>query len=242
MYCNYQQMDWVHLLSLAEFAYNNAPSATTRVSLFYTNKGYHPRLQTHLLQNPLSESARLFTEKLESVHSQLKEAILAAQRCYQAPTNAQRLPPPNFQVGDQVFVLAKYLRTTQPSRKLAECFLGPFTVTRKPSAQSYQVKLPDYLHSVHPVFHVSHLEPAIPSTIPNQTNPPPPPIKVNGDLEYKISRILDSKWDRCRKPPLLYYIQWAGYEGTDEEFSWISASELPHTGELVQDFHLHHPG
>jgi len=65
---------------------------------------------------------------------------------------------------------------------------------------------------------------------------------INGDLEYEISCILDSKWDHHRKPPLLYYMQWTGYKGTDEEYSWISASKLSHARELVQDFHLHYPG
>jgi hypothetical protein len=37
VYCNYQQ-DWSDLLPLAEFAYNNAPSATTSLSPFYANK------------------------------------------------------------------------------------------------------------------------------------------------------------------------------------------------------------
>jgi len=43
IYCNYQQSDWAQLLPLAEFMYNNTPSAATGVSLFFTNKGYHPR-------------------------------------------------------------------------------------------------------------------------------------------------------------------------------------------------------
>jgi len=145
-------------------------------------------------------------------------------------------------VGDQVFVLAKYLRTTQPLHKLAERFLGPFTITGKPSTQSYQIKLLDYLHLVHPVFHVFQLEPSPPSSIPDRTNPPPPPIVVDGNLEYEISQILDLKWDHCRSSPFLYYVQWAGYEGTDKENSWISASELTHTSDLLQNFHLQNPG
>jgi len=44
IYCNYQQDNWVDLLPLAEFAYNNAPSATTGVSPFFANKGYHPNI------------------------------------------------------------------------------------------------------------------------------------------------------------------------------------------------------
>ena len=41
-YTNYQQDDWAALLLAAEFTYNNAPSATTGISPFFMNKGYHP--------------------------------------------------------------------------------------------------------------------------------------------------------------------------------------------------------
>ena len=41
VYCNYQQDNWSELLPLIEFAYNNAPSATTSVSPFFANKRYH---------------------------------------------------------------------------------------------------------------------------------------------------------------------------------------------------------
>ena len=176
-------------------AYNNAPSATTGVSPFYTNKGYHPRLQVHALQDLSSENARLFAKNLETVHSELKDAIIEAQKRYQGPVDARRSTPPNYQVDDQVFVLAKFLWTTRPSKKLAERFLGPFTITGRPSSHLFQVKLPDHLHSIHPVFHVSQLEPVPHSSIPNRINPPSPPIEVDGNLEYEISRILDSK---CR--------------------------------------------
>jgi len=47
VYCNYQQDNWSQLLPLVEFAYNNAPSATTGISPFFANKGYHPNLAVH---------------------------------------------------------------------------------------------------------------------------------------------------------------------------------------------------
>jgi hypothetical protein len=47
VYCNYQQDNWSELLPLDEFAYNNAPSATTGISPFFANKGYHPNLMVH---------------------------------------------------------------------------------------------------------------------------------------------------------------------------------------------------
>ena len=45
VYSNYQQD--TELLLLVEFAYNNAPSATTGISPFFANKGYHPNLTVH---------------------------------------------------------------------------------------------------------------------------------------------------------------------------------------------------
>ena len=47
VYCNYQQDNWSKLLPLVEFAYNNAPSATTSVSLFFANKRYHLNITVH---------------------------------------------------------------------------------------------------------------------------------------------------------------------------------------------------
>ena len=44
VYCNYQQDNWLDLLPIAEFAYNDAPNATTGISPFFANKGYHPSI------------------------------------------------------------------------------------------------------------------------------------------------------------------------------------------------------
>ena len=98
------------------------------------------------------------------------------------------------------------------------------------------------MRAVHPVFHVSQLEPTTPNVIPNRVQPPPPPIEVDGEPEYEITEILDSKLDRRRRQcPLLYLVRWAGYEGTDKETSWLVATELGHATDLVADFHKAYP-
>jgi hypothetical protein len=48
-------------------------------------------------------------------------------------------PDPGISIGDQVFVLTKYINTTRPMKKFTETFLGPYKVIGKPSAASYQV-------------------------------------------------------------------------------------------------------
>jgi len=80
---NYQQDNWSELLPLAEFAYNNAPSATTGVSPFFANKGYYPNLIVYLEQDIASSRAYDFIVDLDELQSTLKEEIAKAQRQYQ---------------------------------------------------------------------------------------------------------------------------------------------------------------
>ena len=122
-----------------------------------------------------------------------------------------------------------------------EKYLGPYTIIKQPGTHSFTLKLPDGMRAIHPVFHVSMLEPAPPNTIPNQIQPPPPPVDIEGELEYEITEVLDSKIDNRRKCKLLYLVRWSSYEGTDEETSWILATELDHASEAVADFHTAYP-
>lgn len=242
IYCNYQQDNWSELLPLAEFAYNNAPSATTGVSPFFANKGYHPNLSVHPERELSSARAREYAIDLDELHQFLREEMAHAQERYQGPADARRKPAPDLKIGDQVFVKAKYFRSTRPSKKLSEKNLGPFEVIARPGTHSFTVRLPDSMRSVHPVFHVSQLEPAFPNTIPNRIQSPPPPVEIDGEPEYEISEILDSKLDRRRRQcQLLYLVRWSGYEGTDEETSWLLATELGNASELVSDFHSAYP-
>lgn len=107
--------------------------------------------------------------------------------------------------------------------------------------QSYTLRLSAELKTVHPVFHVSMLELHTPSTIPERVEPPPPPVEVDGEIEYVVAEVLDSKIDKRFRCKLQYKVRWEGYEGTDKEFSWLPATELEHAPELVSDFHRKYP-
>src|SRR5258705_10389622 len=119
-YTNYQQDNWALLLPLVEFAYNNATSATTGISPFFMNKGYHLRLSTNLLAPSSSSRAQHYMVDLDQLHSQLKVSIAEAQECYQKAVDHQQMPSPAFKIGNRVYVKAKVFHTTQPSRKLVE--------------------------------------------------------------------------------------------------------------------------
>src|SRR5207245_6380134 len=133
-----------------------------------------------------------YAVNLESLHQYLCEEMANAQQCYQGPADARCSLAPDFKQDDQAYIKAKYFRSTQPSKKLSEKNLGPYTIIAQVGSLSFTLRLPDSMHAVHPVFHVSQLEPAIPNSILNQTQPPPPPIEVDGEPEFEISEILDS--------------------------------------------------
>ena len=86
------------------------------------------------------------------------------------------------------------------------------------------------------------LKPATPNEILNRVQPPPLPVEIDGKVEYEIAEILDSKVEWRQKPcSLLYLVRWAGYEGTDEETSWVLMTELGHASENVTEFHSAYP-
>ena len=64
----------------------------------------------------------------------------------------------------------------------------------------------------------------------------PQPVEVEGELEYEVARILDSKIERRK---LKYLIDWVGYG--PEERTWELAENVVHTTDTIADFHREYP-
>jgi hypothetical protein len=64
---NYQQDDLLDLLSQAEFAYNNTTHASTRISPFFANYGFHPRFSLEIPRNSVNASAKERATRLGQV-------------------------------------------------------------------------------------------------------------------------------------------------------------------------------
>jgi len=112
VYYNYQQDNWADLHPLVEFTYNNAPSATTGVSPFFANKGYHPNISVYPECDMTSTRARDYTVDLKSLHQYLHEEMANTQLHYKNPADAKRTPALDFKVCNQVYVKVKYFWST----------------------------------------------------------------------------------------------------------------------------------
>lgn len=240
-FINYNQDNWFELLPFAEFAYNNAQHSATQFSPFFTLYGYHPKADTLEGKN-LSASDSSCTvpavvnriERLKDVHRQIKDHLSRAQESAQKYSNASRIPH-DFKVNDKVWLLSKNVETSRPTSKLDHRRLGPFKIIEKINAVAYKLQLPASV-KIHPVFHVSLLEPYHENRIPGRIMPVPPTIKVQGAEEYEVSKVLDS---RIRHGKLEYLVDWKGY--TPDERSWEPAEHLANAKVLVKQFHNKYP-
>ena len=95
--------------------------------------------------------------------------------------------------------------------------------------------------SVHPVFHVSMLKPAMSNTFFERIQPAPALVIIDRESKYEISRIVNSKIDCQWACKLLYKVIWLGYEDAGDESEWIPTMELTHATDLISDFHIAYP-
>jgi Chromo (CHRromatin Organisation MOdifier) domain len=234
IYTNYQQNDWKSLLPIAEFAYNNAPHSTTGVSPFFANKGYHPSLDISTADIP-SQEAQFAASDLNAVHKYLREQIKIANDRYKKFADTHREQTPDWPVGTKVWLDARNIKTKRPMKKLDHKKLGPFEISAKVSTHAYRLKLPSAFKAIHNVFHVVLLEKAFPDKYP-QRKSRPPPIEIDGEKEYEVAAILDS---RKRRGNVQYLVRWAGYGPEDD--SWEPRHLLEGATEALAEFHESYP-
>jgi hypothetical protein len=230
IYSNYHQDNWAKHLPLAEFTFNNSVNQSTKFSPFFAHHGYHPKADA--FATPVDSSDLLDT--VSDTLIELRANLVAAQERYKLNADKRRLDR-EFAIGDQVWLSSRNLSSRRPSTKLDYKRIGPYPVVERVGNVAYQLQLPGDL-AIHDVFHVSLLEPATANPFPSRTVLPPPPIDINGEVEYIVEEVLDS---RRRGRGLQYLVKWSGYPLS--EATWEPARNLEHSSELVRSFHQQFP-
>ena len=223
---NERQDDWAQRLPVAEFVHNNWPNETTRESPFHILMGYHPRADWTDKRSPIPQvTTRL--EQLKEARNKAQELMKKAQLSW-----VKHRDTPKYQVGDQVWLEGRHLRTNQPTAKLSPRRHGPFPIVQVMSPVNYRLKLPTQW-SIHDVFHMDLLTPYHETLAHGANYSRLPPDLVDGVEEFEVERVLDSRrHGRGRK--LQYLIKWKGYPDSDNQ--WVNWDDAKESLDAIRDF------
>jgi hypothetical protein len=220
MFCNHAQTNWVSLLPMAQLAINGRDAASTGISPFFLDHGYHlepiqleddDNADSAILSKASETSSERIVHKLAVALDIAKTELAAAQQKYENYANQYRDAAPNYKVGDKVWLDLRNIRTDRPSKKL-DNRNAKFTVLEKVGSHAYRLDTPS---GVHNVFHTMLLRPAASNPFPSQRNDDyqPPAELIEGEEEYYVEEILDERlkpWGRGFRHEFL--VKWRGYQ------------------------------
>jgi len=138
-------------------------------------------------------------------------------------------------VNDMVFLRKKGFSTTAPTTRLDSQFAGPFKILEE-RGHSYVLDMPPSFKGKN-LFHADRLRKADMNPLPQQHQAPPPPEEINGEPEFEVDKIKDSRIDG-RNKYLQYQVDWIGY---DPDEMWYPAENFKHAPVKLDDFHKKNP-
>jgi len=153
-----EQDDWVSLLPMAEFPYNNSVTTGNGMTPFFANYGFHPAAIDPPTEGPLNPASTIYAHWMQTVHEESRQGLEAAQERMRRYTDPARRSPPAYRIGDLVMLNGRNIKTHRPMKKLDHKNHGPFQVEKIISPLAVCLILPRKW-KIHNVFHVSLLEP-----------------------------------------------------------------------------------
>ena len=235
-YISYQQDDWVNYLPLTKFTFNNDINLSTNMSPFFTNFRFHPSFEPCLTDTVNIPAVANLATHLEHLYGELCAELKSAQEYQACYYNQHVSESPHYQPDQLVWLLCHNIKTTCPSNKLDHHHLSPYPIKCAIPNVAYKPCLPPSLLHLHPIFHISLLEPYHnPSDF--HAHASPMPFVLNTDNAPLIHSILDSHHlSQCYK----YLVHWE--KSSLDKDSWIPLLDIPSMyNKLLNHFHHYYP-
>ncbi|QRV77368.1 Retrotransposable element Tf2 protein [Ceratobasidium sp. AG-Ba] len=230
-YVAYKQDDWVGILPMAEFAYNNSINLSTNQTPFFACYGFHPRFSIGEQTDESVPHADERADQLKARMEELQASVNLANEKIKHYYDLKHRAPDDIKVGDKVWLDARNIKTERPVAKLSAKKIGPYKVLKREGTHAFRLELPHTLR-VHLVFHTSLI--SLKTEDPFGRDPPQPPAEVtpDGEEEYEVEKILDS---RKQQNQIQYLVHWKGYG--PESNTWEPIEHLNTAMGAVRKFH-----
>jgi len=140
-------------------------------------------------QNP---GATRYTHWMKTVQENARTTLEQTREAMKKYYDRTAMPQPDIETGDLVMLNAKNIKSKLPTRRFTPRLYGSFKVLEKKCKRALKLDIPARW-KIDPVFDVRLLEPYKVSDRPNREQPPRQPEDVEGDLEWKVERIVKSE-------------------------------------------------
>lgn len=187
-FVNYAQDNWVDFLPDAEFMVNTHISASTGVSPFFADNGFHPRTGLEPKSQEDSQPAEVtradrLLERHNAMREYLQEQLCWIQEEQERHANKLRQPHLAFKLGDKVFVDARHFNLNRETKSLGPKSMGPYEIIRVVDNKAYEIALLEHMQNkgLFNVFHPWKLHLAPDNPYPGQVQEPGPAIMIWDD-------------------------------------------------------------
>jgi len=232
MYVNHRQNNWSEWLATAEFAFNNKVHTATKTSPFQVNYGREPRIGFDIRKKGKNVKVEEFAREMKDRHEKARSALVRAQEEMKKQADKNRKEVEEYRVGDKVLISMKDFLTElmrRATKKLTEKYIGLYMVKKIVSENVVELELLASLR-IHLVVNVRRIV-KYKEQIEEQKKIPLPPVKVAGEKEYEVEKILNRQE---RRGKMKYLVKWKGY--TVEENMWEKIESLKNAIKMIEEF------
>ena len=239
-FVSYYQDNWSELIPIMDHVQMTLPHASIGMTPYRLKYGTDPRTSwdwnTPKSANPretLNRSeAKAVADRMHNAWVRAKENMTKAQGEMSKHANRRRRAI-DWDVGDRVYLSAKNLKSSRPSRKLGQQWVGPYTVLER-VGHAFRLELPPG-SQIHDVFSPDVLIKAPNNPLPGQEQPEPSGEVVDGVEEWEVEKILAV---RLRRKQLQYQVSWVGFDPDPE---WYPAANFQNSPHKLREFHAEYP-
>ena len=108
-------------------------------------------IEQHVLKAP---SANELANEMAKVLEETRCNIIEAQGQMKTQADKHCTEAPDYKVGDKVWLSTTNLHLTCASKKLSECWVGPYVITKLVDNNTVELKLPQSM-KIHLVMNIS---------------------------------------------------------------------------------------
>jgi len=219
-------------LAITEFAFNNKVYIATKSSPFQVNYGRELRMGFDIRKKRKNEKAEEFARKMKERHKEARVALVKSQEEMKRQADRSRKEAEEYRVDDKVLISTKDFSMElmkRATKKLMENFIGLYVVRKIMSENAVELELPALLR-IYLVVNVRRIV-KYREQVEGQKKIPLPPVKVAGEKEYEVEKILDRQERRGKTK---YLVKWKEY--IVEENTWEGLENLKNAMEKMEEF------